>query len=82
MLDRFYMNMASSQSAGLLRYCKMENIPLEELLCVEKPKKSMEHRLKSAAVHLLQSADKKLNTMIDRLSAEVESNGIAQGQIL
>ena len=81
MLDRFQMHMASTQKAELMKYCKMENVPLAVLLRVDKPKDTIKFRLKSAACHLLQRVDKGLNVMINRLSAEAEPSGMVQRRL-
>ena len=80
MSDLFRMNVESTQKTELKKYCKMENVPLAVLLSVDKPKKTIKLRLKSTAFHLLQRIDKRLTVMIDRLSAEVEHSGMAQGR--
>lgn len=82
MSNRFHVDIDSKCAADLMRFCKMENVPLAVLLCVDKPKKKMRFRLKSMAFHFLRRVDKKLNAMINRLSAEVEHNVSAEGQLL
>ena len=82
MSDRFQMHMAAStQNAELIKYCKLENVPLAVLLRVDKPKHAMKLRLKSSVFHLLQRVDRRLNVMIDRLSAEVEHSGMVHGRL-
>lgn len=81
MSDRFQMVLAGSQKAELLRYCKMENVPLAVLLRVDKPRNTVKLRLKSTTFHLLQWIDKRLNVMIERLSTEVEPGGMVQRRL-
>lgn len=82
MSDRFPMHMAAStQNAELIKYCKMENVPLAVLLHGDKPKDTLKFRLKSAACHLLQRVDRRLNVMIKQLSAEVEPSGMVQRRL-
>lgn len=79
--DRFQMNVAATQKAELLQYCKMENVPLAQLLHIDRPRGTMKLRIKSTACHLLQRVDKGLNVMINRLSAEVEPSGMIQRRL-
>lgn len=81
MSDLFRMNVESTQKTELKKYCKMENVPLSVLLSVDKPKRTMKLRLESTAFHFLQMIDKRLNVMIDRLSAEVEHSGMVQRRL-
>jgi hypothetical protein len=82
MSDRFPMQMAAStQHAELIKYCKMENVPLAVLLRADKPRGTVKLRLKSTTFHLLQWIDKRLDVMINRLSTEVEPSGLVQSRL-
>lgn len=82
MSHRFHVDLDSTHGADLMRYCKMENLPIAILLCVDKPKKRRRFRLKSLVYYFLQRVDRRLNVTIERLSADVEHSKMAQGQLL
>lgn len=81
MSELFHIHATSPQRAELMEYCKMENVPLAILLCFNKPENTMKLKLKSIAFHLLQRVDKRLNIMLDRLSADVEHNRMVQRRL-
>jgi len=81
MLDRFPMDIPGTQRTELMEYCKMENVSLAILLSESKSENTLKLRLKSTVFHLLQIVDKRLNIMIDRLSAEVERKSMVQRRL-
>jgi hypothetical protein len=82
MLDRFVIDLTDAHRRELIQYCKMENVLLSSLVCAGKPKVTIELRLKTAVCHLLQRIDKWLNTMIGRLTADMEHCSRLQRRVL
>lgn len=80
MLNRISMNIASTQSAELMKYCKIENVSLESMLYAEKLQRNMRFTLVLAALRLLRYVDKVLHTAINRLSVMGEHGSMAQRQ--
>ena len=81
MFIRFPMEMASTRSADLTKYCKMENVSLEGLLYAEKLQRNLKLSLTMATLHLLERVDKVLHTAIDRLSVKDGHSDMIQGQL-
>ena len=77
----YHVDINSTQNAELMRYCKMENVPLEVLLHVDEPVDTLRLRLKSTVLRFLQSFNRKIDAMIGRISADVEHNRMVQRQL-
>ena len=77
----YHVDINSTQNAELMKYCKAENVALAVLLYVDEPRKTIRIRLKSTSLRLLQRVDKRLNSMIDRLSADAEHNRMVRRQL-
>ncbi len=81
----YHVDINSTQNAELMRYCKMENVPLAVLLHVDEPRNATKFRLrirlKSMVLHLLKRVDKRLNAMIGRLSADTEYKRMIRRQL-
>lgn len=81
MLDQFYTGFADTKRTALMQYCKMENVLPADLVCASKPRKAMKLQLETTVFHLLQRIDKWLNTLISRLTADIEHNRMAQRRL-
>jgi hypothetical protein len=81
MLDPFRAYLEDVQSAALKQYCKMENVSPEGLVQAAQPKSAMKLKMKTMAFRVLQSMDKRLNVMMNRLTAEMEHSGMVQGRL-
>ncbi|MHB1455165.1 MAG: hypothetical protein ACYCYM_14600 [Saccharofermentanales bacterium] len=77
----YHVDINSPLNADLMKYCKMENVPLAVLLYVDEPRKTFRIRLESMAFHLLQRIDRRLNALIVRLSTDVEHSRMVQRQL-
>lgn len=79
MWNQFYIPDASIQDAALKQYCKMENVLPSDLKLVVMRRDTIRIRLEKLAFRGLQHIDKSLNFIIERLIADLEHKGRAQG---
>ena len=81
MLDRLFTDFADTQRAELMQYCKTEHVMPSTLDITTKPQNAVKLRLELTAMHFLQLVDKKLNTMINRLAADMEFSAMAKRRL-
>ena len=79
MWNQFYIPDASIQDAALKQYCKMENVLPGDLKCAVMRKDTIRIRLEKLAFRALWHIDKSLKIVIERLIADLEHKGRAQG---
>ena len=78
MFNQFYIDFTVTKRTALQQYCKMENVMPESLVNTHKTRKSMKLHLVTTAFHLLRRIDRRLDVMIDRLTADMERCGMVQ----
>ena len=81
MFNQFYIDFADSKRPDLMQYCKREHVLPEELVYTGKHRKTMKFHLETAAFHLLQRLDRRLDAMIGRLIADIERNSLVQRHV-
>lgn len=83
MLDQFYMPDANSGNTALKQYCKLENISPADLKIAAAPRAAIRTtvriRLERLACHGLSHIDRGLHLLSERLMADLENKGRAEG---
>lgn len=79
MWNQFYIPDGDKKNAALMQYCRLENVLPGDLKCDVLQRDTIRIRLEKLAFHVLQHIDKSLNFIIERLIADLEHKGRAQG---
>jgi len=79
MWNQFYIPDVDIQNAELKQYCKMENVLPGDLKYTIIRRDTIRIGLEKLAFRALQRIDKSLNFIIERLIADLEHKGRAQG---
>ena len=79
MLDQFYMPDANSGNTALKQYCKLENMQPCEVKCAAAPRATIRTSLERLACHALSHVDLHLHLLLERLTADLEHKGRAEG---
>jgi len=81
MFNQYYIDFADAKRTALKQYCKMENVLPESLVNTHKTSKSLKLYLETAAYKMLRRIDRRLDVMIDRLTADLEHNGMIRERL-